>query len=243
MSGKPRLVVMDVAGTTVAASDDVAAAIRAAFSAFRIDVSPEAIAAVRGKSKRQAIRELLDATGGGPTPVVAAGDVYRDFRRRLVESSGGWRPIPGARDTIDWLRARGVGVALITGIDRSVLEALLDRLGWSGGLLSSALCADDVRRGRPAPDLILRSMERCDVSDPRAVAVVGDTTNDLLAAEAAGVGWSIGVLTGAHTRAELARCSPSAILDSVADLPDWWKTEDPAVEDSSSIHTRRDHLR
>jgi phosphoglycolate phosphatase-like HAD superfamily hydrolase len=64
-------------------------------------------------------------------------------------------------------------------------------------------------------------MELCEVRDALSVAVVGDTTADLLAAQNAKAGWSIGVKTGAHSSADLARCPHSAILESVADLPAW----------------------
>ena len=151
----------------------------------------------------------------------APDEIYREFRDRLIKSSQSWLPVPGATETIEWFKARKVKVALITGFDRAVLGGLLDRLGWNEGLADSALCSEDVLHGRPAPDLILHSMELCEVRDALGVAVVGDTKADLLAAQNAKAGWSIGVLTGAHSSAELARCPHSAILESVADLPAW----------------------
>ena len=135
-------------------------------------------------------------------------------------SSRTWEPLPGAMETLDWLKGEGIKVALTTGLDRVVLERLLHRLGWSAGI-DAALGSDDVARGRPAPDLILRSMELCEVRDPLRVAVVGDTQADLLAAENAGVAWPIGVLSGAHDRDALASCPHAAILESVAELPSW----------------------
>lgn len=215
------LVILDVAGTTVVASDDVARIIHESFQAFHMDVSPEAIAAVRGKSKNQAIRELLNGCSKQMGLRAGPDEIYREFRDRLIKSSQSWLPVPGATETIEWFKARKVKVALITGFDRAVLGGLLDRLGWNQGLADSALCSEDVLRGRPAPDLILHSMELCEVRDALRVAVVGDTKADLMAAQNAKAGWSIGVLTGAHSSAELARCPHSAILESVADLPAW----------------------
>ena len=78
-----------------------------------------------------------------------------------------------------------------------------------------------VRRGRPAPDLIHEAMGLVGEGESPAVLTVGDTVSDLDAAHAAGVGWSIAVLTGAHSRDRLYGRPHSAILDSVADLPEW----------------------
>jgi len=49
--------------------------------------------------------------------------------------------------------------------------------------------------------------------------VVGDTTSDLVAGARAGASLVIGVLSGAHSRAELAQAPHTHLIDSVADLP------------------------
>jgi phosphoglycolate phosphatase-like HAD superfamily hydrolase len=70
--------------------------------------------------------------------------------------------------------------------------------------------------------MILRAMERCNVDDPRRVAVVGDTRLDLEAAWHAGAAWRVGVLTGAHDRATLEAAPHTHILDAVTALPALW---------------------
>jgi phosphoglycolate phosphatase-like HAD superfamily hydrolase len=52
------------------------------------------------------------------------------------------------------------------------------------------------------------------------VLVAGDTVNDLKAGRAAGARYTVGVLTGAHTVAELGSSPHTHLLASVADLPD-----------------------
>lgn len=94
-------------------------------------------------------------------------------------------------------------------------------LGWDTLGLTGLICGDDVVRGRPAPDLIHAAMSLAEVSDPKAVLVVGGTTSDLEAADAAGVGWSVAVLTGAHSRERLQDRPHSAILENVGALPAW----------------------
>ncbi|MFQ5528472.1 MAG: HAD-IA family hydrolase [Thermoanaerobaculia bacterium] len=217
---KLELVVSDVAGTTVAAADDVGRVFRETFAAIEIHLPSTTVDAVRGRSKRQAIRDLVGSEVESKVGSADPDAIYQEFLRRLILASGDWQPVPGARETLEWLAQRGIKVALTTGLDRVILERLLERLGWSA-IVDAALGADDVERGRPAPDLILRAMELCGVADPRSVLVVGDTAADLEAARNAGAGWSIGVLSGAHTRQRLVDCPHSAILTSVADLPEW----------------------
>ena len=57
------------------------------------------------------------------------------------------------------------------------------------------------------------------LDDVHAMAVAGDTANDLLAGWRAGAGVVAGVLTGAHGRAELEAAPHTHVLDSVADFP------------------------
>ena len=73
--------------------------------------------------------------------------------------------------------------------------------------------------GRPAPHLIHEAMRATGILDPRSVANVGDTVVDLDAGWRAGVGWNIGVLSGAHDRATLERTPHTHIVGSVAELP------------------------
>ena len=74
--------------------------------------------------------------------------------------------------------------------------------------------------GGPAPYLLFRAMEWAACGSVHRVAAVGDTIADLQAASNAGVQWSIGVLSGAHTGDQLRSCPHTAIIASVAELPE-----------------------
>jgi phosphonatase-like hydrolase len=122
-----------------------------------------------------------------------------------------------------WLSGRGVQVALATGLNRDLVRLLLDQLGWDVPLLAAVVCGDEVERGRPAPDLIRRSMELSCVADPGLVAAIGDTRADLEAVANAGAGCAVGVLSGAGSRESLEQLPHAVILASVAELPGWWE--------------------
>ena len=226
MSDQPldfELVAFDVAGTTLQVSDEVPEAFRYAFSTVDLDVSDVQVHAVRGTSKRQAIKHLvatlmLGLEEGELATTSAA--VFASFKARLLDSYGTaeMRPIAGAAKTFEWLRDRGLAIALTTGFDRELTELLLARVGWTD-TLDAVICDDDVERGRPAPDLILEAMHRTMTREVALVVAVGDTTADLHAARNAGVGCAVGVFSGAHTEAMLRQAPHDVIIASIADLP------------------------
>ncbi len=116
------------------------------------------------------------------------------------------------------LRAAGVRVVLTTGFSPAIQDLLVDALGWTDQV-DLTLAPRAGRRGRPHPDLVLAAVLALGVDDVRAVAVVGDTANDLWSGWRAGAGVVAGVLTGAHDRAQLEAAPHTHLLDSIADLP------------------------
>jgi phosphonatase-like hydrolase len=188
----------------------------AALAEHGIRVTDEAIVAVRGASKREAVRHFVP---DGPDHQRIANSIYASFCAHLTRlfHDEGVRPIAGAADTFALLRARGIKVAITTGFDREIMSLLLDALGWTR-VADVLVCLDDVKNGRPAPDLIHFAMERAGVTDPRHVAAVGDTTLDLEAGHRAGVTWNVGVLSGAHDRARLERAPHTHLFESIAEF-------------------------
>jgi phosphonatase-like hydrolase len=127
--------------------------------------------------------------------------------------------MPGAAATFEWLRGKGVKIALNTGFDRVTTDLIIDAVGWGSGVADTIICGDDVTLGRPAPYLIFRSMEATGVTSVHQVMCVGDTVLDLQAGRNAGVRYVIGVLSGAHKKAQLEKEPHSHLIDSVAALP------------------------
>lgn len=220
---QPKLVVLDLAGTTIVDGGEVPAAFRAALAEGGIGLSEAQVAAVRGSSKREAILRLLPR---GKDREQRAASIYANFcrhLRRLYESRG-IRAVDGAEQLLGELRRRGIRVALNTGFDRAITDLVLGRLGWNDGLVDAVVCGDDVVHGRPSPDLILRAMELSSVPHAPLVASVGDTELDLHAGYNAGVGWNVGVLSGAHDRTRLEHAPHTHIIESIAELDDVWAT-------------------
>lgn len=211
------LVVFDMAGTTVQDDGQVPEAFTAALAEHGIAVGPDAIRAIRGASKRDAIYGLLPA---GATRAELTERVYGCFRTHLVERfTDTAQAVPGTMDVFAWLRTHGIRVALNTGFDRDTARMLMAALGWKAGTVDAVVCGDEVPQGRPAPYMIFRCMEATGTLSVSRVANVGDTALDLRAGQNAGVRFNIGVLTGAHGRDVLAAEPHTHLLASVADLP------------------------
>ena len=211
------LVVFDVIGTTVQATDAVPQAFAEALAPEGVPVDATTLTRVRGLNKRSAIAALVPA---GADHAARSEAAYARFEQALLAGYGPGHltPVAGAIDVLRRCRAAGVLTALTTGFERTLADHVVRSLGWEA-LADTVVCGDDVTEGRPAPFLIYRAMERTGVMDVATVAVVGDTTADLQAGHHARAGWNIGVWSGAHDRTRLAGAPHTHLCASVADVP------------------------
>ncbi|MCC3771083.1 phosphonatase-like hydrolase [Streptomyces sp. UNOC14_S4] len=216
------LVVLDMAGTTVADDGLVERAFAAAAAELGVlpgsPVHAEQLAHVRatmGESKISVFRHLF----GDEERAQRANAAFEKAYARLVDA-GHCAPLPGARATVERLRAEGRTVVLTTGFARATQDAILTALGWTD-LADLTLCPADAGRGRPYPDMVLAALLRTGaVAAVQDVAVAGDTSYDMLTGRRAGASVVAGVLTGAHGETALRDAGATAVLASVADLPD-----------------------
>lgn len=220
MSRLVDLVIFDVAGTTVRDDGDaVGTCLRGALGAAGFEASRDAVNAVMGLPKPEAIR-LLVARSPLADRVAA---IHADFVARMrahYRDDPSIAEVPGAADAFARCRSAGIRVALDTGFSREILDAVLARLGWRvGATLDATLASDEVARGRPHADLALALMDRLGVRDASRVAKVGDTPSDLEEGSRAGCGYVIGVTRGSHTREQLATVPHTHLVETVRDVP------------------------
>lgn len=208
-------------GTTVKDKGQVLEAFTATLSAHNIEVTADQLSSIRGSSKRQAVLNLIPESADRRSHADA---VYASFREHLAQRyrMDGVEAIAGAEEVFQELKQRGVRVALNTGFDRDMTHMLLAGLSWGMSVVDAVVCGDDVRLGRPAPDLIFQAMKATGTDSARAVVNIGDTVLDLEAGHNAGVRWNVGVLTGAHDCQRLERAPHTHILSSVSDLLKLW---------------------
>lgn len=209
----PRLVVFDLAGTTMEDDGTVAETFREVLSASGLSCTTEEIAQVRGASKREAFRRLAHDDAVAERLFHAFLAALRKHYERVPP-----REVAGTSAVFAWLREQGVKVALNTGFERGMVTSLLEGLGWDAGRFDAIVCGDEVRSGRPSPAMILEAMRRAGVPDASQVMVVGDTALDLQAGMAAHAGWVVGVTSGAHDHDRLLQVPHTHLAASVAHL-------------------------
>ena len=212
-----QLIIFDMAGTTVHDSDDVHQALITAFARFGHPIDREDANSVMGIPKPIAIRVLLTQKFHLEPMAEEIEAIHQVFLENMLahyRTSPDVRPTPFAERTFRTLQKMGAKVALNTGFDSEVTNAIIDRLEWHD-MVDAWTSADRVERGRPHPDMIHLLMEKFGITDPANVAKVGDTPADLQEGTNAGCGWVIGITSGSHTREELVPYPHTHLVDDL----------------------------
>ena len=221
-----KLVVFDMAGTTVIDKNFVATAFQKAFSNQDIVISPEEINPLMGYEKRLAIQMMLEKHEINPDSYrdeKKKKKIYNDFIEEMVdfyEYSPEVKPAPGAEELFQKLKDRSITVALNTGFPRNIADVIVHRFQWNEkGLIDDYIASDEVKKGRPYPFMIEQLMYRAGVDDPLMVAKVGDTAVDIEEGKNVGCSYNIAITTGAYRTAELESSRPTHIVNSLLEIP------------------------
>ncbi|MBO0948556.1 HAD family hydrolase [Fibrella forsythiae] len=229
-----KLVVFDMAGTTVTDQHEVEQCFAQAASQTGLTVSAERILAMQGLSKRHVFETLWgELLGPDSNQLKTHVDVsYQRFTEVLENHylTHDITPTAGCLETFAFLREQGIAIALTTGFYRKVTDIILGKLGWLDGLdaryvgtpqtiIQASIASDEVPHGRPAPLMIQKAMQLLGVTDLKAVVNIGDTPSDLLSGQAAGVGLNLGVTNGTHSIDQLITYPHDRLIGSLAELP------------------------
>ncbi len=214
------MVVFDMAGTTINEQNIVYKSLHKSINKFGIDVSLELVLSIgAGKEKHQAIKDVL-----AHLEIIDANKselIFQDFKQLLDQEylTSTVIPIEGVENVFNDLKKNGVKIVLNTGYSSKVANTLLEKLNWKKDEQYDALItADDVERGRPFPDMIIKAMQLFGIEDASKVLKAGDSAIDVEEGKNAKCGITIGVLSGAQTRQQLETAKPDYILDSLASL-------------------------
>ena len=94
-------------------------------------------------------------------------------------------PVPGARDLILAARSAGRKIGAVTNGPRANLEAVLKATGLAHAFDHTG-SSDDVRRGKPDPELYLAALAALEIGPDEAI-VFEDSPSGIIAARAAGI--------------------------------------------------------
>jgi HAD superfamily hydrolase (TIGR01509 family) len=127
------------------------------------------------------------------------------------------RPLPGARELLDYLTAKHVPWAIATSGRMGSARVTVSKLGLDADKIP-IVTRDQVRYAKPDPDLFLAAAGRLSI-DIRNSVVVGDSVWDLLAARRAGA-LGVGLLSGGYGQDELERAGAYRVYADPQDLLD-----------------------
>ncbi|MCF1648604.1 HAD family hydrolase [Streptomyces indiaensis] len=129
------------------------------------------------------VRAMLRAETGRELPT----GFTEHYRARLIEAfERDLRPVAGMADVLRALSRRGTPFCIASSSPRDRLALGLRVTGLGSFFEDRVYCADDVTRGKPAPDLFLHAAVRMGV-DPAHAVVVEDSVPGVDAATAAGM--------------------------------------------------------
>jgi beta-phosphoglucomutase len=104
--------------------------------------------------------------------------------RRMIETEG-LEPLPGVRAWVERLHADGWRQAIASSAPRLNVEVVVRALGFAGRF-EALVSAEDVREGKPAPEVFLTAAARLGVAPHRCI-VVEDAEHGIEAARRAGM--------------------------------------------------------
>jgi HAD superfamily hydrolase (TIGR01549 family) len=132
-----------------------------------------------------------------------------------MHAQGAVRPLPGARELLEYLTAQDIPWAIATSGRMETARHNLEALGVDPSKVP-VVTRDQVRHAKPDPDLFIEAAERLGV-DIRQSLVIGDSVWDMLAAQRART-LGVGLLSGGYGQAELEQSGAFRVYDDPADL-------------------------
>ncbi len=155
---------------------------------------------------------LSTVFGRPPTPaeLVDLADAKEALFREMI--AGQAEPLPGVRDWLARLHARGVRQAVASSAPQANIDVLLDALGIRAYF--EAEVSAEKMPGKPSPAVFLEDARRVGLTPDRCV-VVEDAIAGVAAAKSAGMA----CLAVTTTNPAAALAAADLIVDSLADLP------------------------
>ncbi len=213
MGGGP-VYLFDLDGTLVDSVYQHVLAWKQALDAEGIELSVWRIHRRIGMSGGLFTNQLLRETGLDIAP-----ERVERLRRRHAEAYKAYRdairPLPGARELLEWLTRAGIPWAVATSGRMETAAVNLAALGVDPDR-APVVTRDQVRYAKPAPDLFLAAAERLGAPIESAM-VVGDAIWDMLAAVRARA-LGVGLLSGGYGAEELRQAGAIRVFDDPADL-------------------------
>ena len=207
---KIQAIIFDLDGTLIDSSEGVVEAVNYSLAKMGEPTQPaERIKSYIGYPLAVMYPDFTDA---------ALSELYEHFQAKASETVvSSTVALPGADETLYTMHDLGYRLAIASTKIRSHIDGVVEKFGWSG-LLDACSGGDEVQHVKPAPDIFHLTLDRLGVTASDAI-VVGDTINDVLAAQAVQI--PVVAVRSPYGRDDKLRDSnPDHLLESVAELPE-----------------------
>ena len=176
-------------------------------------LSVQEIIALFGPPEKEAVEAMI----GSEQIDVAMKEYYSFYHDRHNELAS---IFPGTKEILEFLRSKGVLIALFTGKGRRTTEITLEQFGISS-YFDITITGDDVDEFKPSGDGIRKIMKKFSLL-PVDVLMVGDAVADFKASRETGVAIA-SVLWDSYGKDDVLKLFPDFIFYEVREFFNWLK--------------------
>jgi phosphoglycolate phosphatase len=212
----PRLVMFDLDGTLVDSAGNIFVAINRALADLALPgVTEVQVRLWVGRGASRLVHCVLEHQQGGDTERRHELLLARFMARYQEDVSSRSVLFPGVTEMLSACRAAGIHLACITNKPYAPARALLADLAILEPF-DLLLGGDSLPHKKPHPGALLHCLRHFEVTADEAL-MVGDSRNDVEAAQAAGI--RVAALPWGYNHGEpIAACRPDWLLESLAEL-------------------------
>ncbi len=211
---KYKVLILDFDGTTACTIPGIFFSAHKMLAKYGYDIDKQIVYDNFGLALPEAFQCYAGATFDEATTakmVEEYNTIYKEEGEQLIEL------FDGVADALDTLTKAGVKVVIASNNVRPVLDRLTANLGIAQ-YISDIVSVEDVENVKPAPDIALEVLRRCNISGEEAL-VVGDSTFDMDMGRGAQCDLC-GVTYGSHSAELLRKHGAKYIIDKFGDLID-----------------------
>ncbi len=203
-------IIFDLDGTLIDSSEGVVEAVNYSLQQMGQPAQPpEAIKRFIGYPLRDMYAHFND---------VSYDELHRHFQIKAAETIVASTIIlPGVQEVLYHLKGGGYRLAIATTKIRKHVELIVRKFHWED-IFTTWTGGDEVPNVKPAPDIMLLSLERLQ-ANPSETIVVGDTENDILAAKTVPLK-VIAVESPYDANHHLLTTKPDYFIQSITELPE-----------------------
>lgn len=216
-----KMVVFDMAGTTIDEDNLVYKTVRAALQHFDCEADLSTVLSIAaGKEKREAISDTYEKVKGVAPAAELLDEIHQYFKKELGKAydKNELKLFEGVPEVLQHLEEKGIIRIFNTGYTAEVARKILQKVGVTEGKeIEALITADMVSNSRPAPDMIQMALDRWKVKADQTIKV-GDSKIDIEEGKNAGVRYAVGITTGAQQREELEEAAPDLVIDRIEEI-------------------------